>query len=76
MPSPALGEAIDGVGVTVCTQRQGTLSAAEYTLDCDRPVRGRFLSIQKVQGILLALCEVEVWGFPGALTPFLILCWC
>jgi hypothetical protein len=59
LPSPGLGDPIDDT-TAACTYQPDTLGDAEYTFVCDSPVVGRFLSIQRMEAGLLALCEVEV----------------
>jgi hypothetical protein len=64
MPSDAIGQEISTT-TAVCTYQDGPLTDPEYTFTCDTPVVGRYLSVQKLGGIFLSLCEVEVYGHPG-----------
>jgi len=63
MPSPALGQEISTT-TAVCTYQDGPLTDPEYIFTCDTPVVGRYLSVQKLGGRFLALCEVEAMGRP------------
>ena len=58
-------DAFDPENFTQCVHFPGQFGASETRgLPCDKPVRGRFITVYFKRPDVLTLCEVEVHGLP------------